>query len=133
MSDQDATLYEQERTLTFISTPIYRVHTLRPMLFCADTGAPISSIGNQALKRIVHSAGRNSIPIIESNRDFQFGNTMMKYKGMGKLILPIPGSAGDIPIMMDVVDVDILALLGLDVLNGKNLLVDNVTGNFAIE
>ena len=99
------------------------------MLFCVDTGAPISCIGKQALKRIVHHAGRNSIPMIESDRDFQFGDTMIRSKGMVELILPTPGSVRDVPILMDVVDIDIPALLGLDVLDGNNLFVDNVTGH----
>ena len=40
-------------------------------------------------------------------------------------MLPIFGSALDIPLLLDVVDVEIPGLLGLDLLDGNNLLVDN--------
>ena len=81
------------------------------MLFCVDTGAPISCIGSQTLKRVGHLAGRDSIPTIDSDRDFQFGDTLKRAKGKAELILPTPGSVRDIPIIMDVVDVDEPALL----------------------
>ena len=45
------------------------------------------------------------------------------------LSLPTPGYARDIPILMDVVDVNISDLLGLDVLDGNNLFVDSVIGH----
>ena len=97
------------------------------MLFCINTGAPISCTGNQTLKRIVQLAGRKSIPMIESERDFLFGYTMIRSKCMIELILPTPESLRDILILMDVVDVDIPSLLGLDVLDFKNLIVDKIT------
>ena len=53
---------------------------------------------------------------------------MIRSKGMLELILPMTGSVRDIPILMDVVDVDIPALLGLDVLDGNGLFFENVTG-----
>ena len=114
-SDQDSTSYDKERTLTFISIPIYQIHTRDPMLFYVDIGAPISCIGNLALKKIVHSAGRSSISMIESDRDYQFGDTIMRSKGIVELILPEPGNIRDIAILTDVVNVDIPDLLGLDV------------------
>ena len=73
MRGQDATSFGKERTLTLILILIYRVHTLNHMLFCVDTGAPFSFIGSQELERIVHLAGRDSIPMIESDRNLQFG------------------------------------------------------------
>ena len=88
MNDQNPTTYDKGTTLTLISIPIYRIHTLDPKLLCVDTGAPISCIGNQEQKRIVHSAGRDSIPMIESSWNFQFGDTMSRSKGMVELILP---------------------------------------------
>ena len=41
-------------------------------------------------------------------------------------MLPTPGSTLDILVMIDVLDVKILAYLGLDVLGGKNLVVGNI-------
>ena len=46
-----------------------------------------------------------------------------------ELFLPTPAHIYDTPILLDVVKVNVPALLGLDILDGNNLLVDNVTGN----
>ena len=48
---------------------------------------------------------------------------------MIELILPTPRSVRDIPILVDVVDVDISALLGLDELDSNNFFIGNVTGH----
>ena len=48
---------------------------------------------------------------------------------MVELILPIPGSTLDIPVILDVVDVEIPLLLGMDVLDGTNHPFDNVTNH----
>ena len=42
-------------------------------------------------------------------------------------MLEIPENMPDIPVLLDVVPVSILALLGLDVLDSHSLLPDNVT------
>ena len=42
-------------------------------------------------------------------------------------MLPTTESALDIPVLLDVVDVEIPEILGLDVLYGNNFLFDNVT------
>ena len=42
-------------------------------------------------------------------------------------MLPTPGPRLEIPIFLDVVDVQIPASLGLDVLDGNNILLDTVT------
>ena len=44
---------------------------------------------------------------------------------MVELMLPTPGSTLDIPVILDAEDVEIPPFLGLDVLDGNNLLVDN--------
>ena len=44
-------------------------------------------------------------------------------------MLSTPESTLDIPVMLDVVDVEIPPLLGLEVLDGNNLLVDNGTNH----
>ena len=49
---------------------------------------------------------------------------------MVELILPTPASTLDIPLILDVVDVDISLFLGLDARDGNKLLVDNVTNHF---
>ena len=48
---------------------------------------------------------------------------------MVEQMLPTPVSTPDIPVILDIVDVEIPPLLGLDILDGKNLLFDNVTNH----
>ena len=100
-----------------------------PMLFCADTGAPHSWIGDKALERIVRHSGRRSIPIIDFKREIKLGNILVRSRGMVELMLPTPGSSFDIPVILDVLDVEIPPLPELNVLDGNNLLVDNVTNH----
>ena len=45
---------------------------------------------------------------------------------MVELILPATRSILDIPVILDIVDVEILPLIGFDALDGNNILVDNV-------
>ena len=47
---------------------------------------------------------------------------------MVELLIPTQGSIKDIPLLMDALDIDIPALLGLGVLYGNSPFVDNVTG-----
>ena len=42
------------------------------------------------------------------------------------LMLPTPGSTLDITVILDAVDIEIPVLLGQDVLDGNNLLVDSL-------
>ena len=46
-----------------------------------------------------------------------------------ELVLLTPGSTLDIPVLPDVVDVEKPELLGLDMLDGNNLHIDNVTNH----
>ena len=92
------------------------------MIFCFDTGVPHSSIEDKALERIVRHSRQRSIPIIDSKHGFKFGDTFVKSRGMIELTLSPPGSTLDIPVILDVVDVVISPLLGLDVLDVKNVL-----------
>ena len=78
MPEPDLTMNEDEITMTYISFPIYQIHTVNPMLFCVDTGAPYSCIGDKALERIVRHSGRRSIHVIDSKRDFKFGDTLVR-------------------------------------------------------
>ena len=52
MPEHNLKMYEDETTITYISLPIYRVHAFDPLLFCVDTSAPHSCIGDKALERI---------------------------------------------------------------------------------
>ena len=56
MPEDDLTMYGDEKTLAFISFPIYQAHTINPLVLCVDTGVRNSYIGNNALERIsLHS------------------------------------------------------------------------------
>ena len=81
------------------------------MLFCIDTDAPYSCIGDKLLERIVCHFGRRCIPIIDSKRDFKFGDALVKSRGMVELMLPTPGSILDIQVILDLVDVKILTVM----------------------
>ena len=48
---------------------------------------------------------------------------------MVEQMLLTPGSTLDIQVILDFVDLDIPALLGLDVLNRNNLIVDNISNH----
>ena len=112
MPERDLKVHENETTITYISFPVYQAHIVDPILFCVDTGVPHSCIEDKALERIVRYSVRRSIPIKDSKRDFKFGDTFVRSRGMVELTLLTPGSAFDIPVILDVVDVEIPALIG---------------------
>ena len=129
MPERDLAIYEDETTITHISFPIYQAHIVDPMLFCVDTSAPHFCVGDNALEGIIRHSERRFIPIIDCKRDFKFGDTIVRPRGIVELMLPRAGSTLDIPLIFDVEDVDISTILGLDVLDGNNLLVDNLTNH----
>ena len=77
MLEQVLNMYEEETIIIYISFPIYQVHTADPMLFCVNFGVPHSCNGDKALERIVRHSGRISIAVIDSERDFEFGDTLV--------------------------------------------------------
>ena len=129
MPEVDLTMYEGDTTITPITFPIYQVHTVDSLLFCVDTGAPHSRIGDKALERISRSSWAYIYPRNRFKRDLKFGDTLVRSIGVVELMLPTCGYKLDIPVILDVVDVEIASLLGPDVLDGNNLLVDNVTNH----
>ena len=72
------------------------------MIFYADTGAPHSCIEDNELKRIIRHSERRTISVIDSERDFKFGDTLLRSRGIVELTLPTPGSALDIPVIIHV-------------------------------
>ena len=55
----------------------------------------------------------------------------VRSRGIVELILSTPGSVLEIPVILDVVDHEIPALLGLEFLYGNNLLVENVSNHLS--
>ena len=80
--------YDMKIVLKLIFIPTYQVPTMDPMVFCVDTEAPISCIGDNALKKIIYSVDLKSISMILSDRNFQFWNTEIKSQGMVELPFP---------------------------------------------
>ena len=122
MPEHDLKMNEEETTITYISFPIYQAHIIGPILFYVDTGAPHSCIREKALKTIVHHSGRKCILIIDYKRDFKLGDTLIRSRSMIELMLPTSGSPLQISVILEVVDVEIPALLRIDVLDGKTFL-----------
>ena len=81
---------------------MYQVHTVRPILFCDDVGACLSSIEDKALERTVRHSGCESITIIELKRDSKIGGTLVGSRGMVELMLQIFESTRDVPVILDV-------------------------------
>ena len=61
MPERDLKMNADETYITYISFPIYQIHTADPMIFCVHISAPYSCIGDKALGRIVCHSGRISI------------------------------------------------------------------------
>ena len=80
-------------------------------------------------KEVVYSRGLKSIPMIESDRDSQFGDTVIKSKVMVELLLLTSGHIQGIPILFDTVDIGVPGHLDFYALDGDNLFVYNVTGH----
>ena len=95
----------------------------------ADTGAPKSVIGKKQVNRILDRLGRRCMPVIRSNRLFRFGDVSSKLFGMIELSIQTPENIPLIHVLLNVVDVNIPALIGLDVLDGNFLMVDNISNH----
>ena len=105
MLEHDLKMYEEETTITYTSFSKYQIDKVDPMLLCADIGSPHSCIGDKALQRFVRYSGRRSIPIIDSKRDFEFGDTLIRSIGMVELKLLTSRSKLGIPVILDIVEV----------------------------
>lgn len=92
--------------------------------FCVDIGAPKSVIGLPKLNCLY----KNSIPRLKkSMARFRFGDEVKESLGTIVLMLQTPPGIQSITVTSDVVDVDIPALHGLDVLDKHQLLPDITT------
>ena len=64
---------------------------------------------------------------MQSTNRFRFGDMSVKSLEMVEIDLEVPSPRRSIPVLMDIVPVDVPALLGLDVLDSESLYADNVT------
>ena len=67
------------------------------------------------------------MPRMASNRTRKFGNHSVQSFSIVELSLHSPDHVDTIPVLVGFVPVDVPAVLGLDILDGYNLLEDNVT------
>ena len=95
--------------------------------FCVDIGAPKSVVGQNQLKHTLQYIGRSSIPRMHSNNTYRFGDVTVRTVGTVEIMLATPPTVPDIPVLMDIVPVNVPALLGLDILDSEELYADNVT------
>ena len=73
--------------------------------------------------------GPRSIPNTDSKRDLEFGNTLVRSRGMVELMIQTSGSTLDIPVVCGVAHVETPALQGYDVLYGNNFLFEKLTNH----
>lgn len=93
----------------------------RPVGFCCDIGAPKSVVGRKELNRILNAIGMHERKIFPSRNRFRFADAV--YESSGRVMLPLftPPGASKVIVEMDIVTADILALLGMDVLDKESL------------
>ncbi len=111
---------------TFANGPPRSSMGTQPLGFCVDIGAPKSVIGQTTLSAIIRTQNRSTIPISPSDNMFTFGNVTVKSRGAVELWLKTPSQFQNIPVILDVVELDVPALLGLDIIDAYGLVADTV-------
>ena len=94
---------------------------------CADTTAPKSMIDKKQMERVLDILGSRCTPAIRSKRVFRFGDVSAKSLGIIELAIQITNNIPPMYILLNKVDVDKPAYIGLDVLDGNFLKVDNIS------
>lgn len=87
----------------------------------------MSVIGSKELNHILRAHNARSIPKYPSSNRFRFGNSTYNSIGIVQFFLATPQGVPAITVQMDVVPVDIPALLGLDILDSCALYSVTVT------
>ena len=90
------------------------------MMFRVDTSTPHFCIGDKELERIFLHSIRKSIPIIHPKYEPKFNDKLIRSGAMFELILSPPVSTHDISVIFDVIDIEIPALLVLNVRDFRN-------------
>lgn len=92
-----------------------------------DIGAPCSVVGRKELNRILTEMGKHHRDIRPSSRSFRFGDVSCKSRGTILLMMETPTGIPPVEVNCDIVDVDVPALLGMDVLDREKLIADTVS------
>ena len=97
-----------------------------PLGFCVDIGAPKSVAGKREINRLLATLGNHHRQIRPSSNRFRFGDET--FESLGKISLPLatPRGAPRILVDFDIVQADVPALLGMDVLDREELVADTV-------
>jgi hypothetical protein len=105
------------------SSRIWICDAEQDMLLCCDTGAPTTVAGIQQAKA---ACRKLNVPykLTKSARAFRFGETRRKSIGIQKLPFPTPAGIRDMS--LDIVDLDIPVLLGLDTLDSMKAYLNTV-------
>ena len=90
--------------------------------FCIDTGAPSSVIGFKKLRRIASRSDRRLI----SFKRFRFAKASFQSLGRVDISQLTPNYIPPIYVIMDIVAVDVPALLGSDIIDMHSFLPDTV-------
>ena len=122
-------MYDDEPALTNLSFLIYQALKVDSMLLALNMGASYSCIGDTASETIVRKFGRRYIPIIDQKREFELRETLLKTRGLIEHMLQTRRSTLDIPVILDVKDIEIPTFAGPDFLDGETLNVDNATNH----
>lgn len=89
--------------------------------FCIDTSAPRSVIGKKELNRILLKHGIHHRRILKSTKSFRFADTTFKSLCSAHIPLNTPPGAPTIEGNLDIVETDIPALLGMDIMDKEGL------------
>ena len=127
--DDPPVLEEDEEVIdcNHIRIGVFAADIEEPLALCADTGAPKSVVGLKQLRRILDVLGKPKIPAVRNGRVYRFDDMSAKSLGLIELAIATSDNITPIHFLMDVVSVDIPALLGLDIMDGNCLMVENIT------
>ena len=116
-----------DATMIHVSKLAIEQNDARILGFCIDIGAPKSVISRKELSRILRAHAFRFPKLRSSNRRFRFADETFRSLGQTAIPLATPPGMAPLPAMIDVVDADIPALLGLDILDKESLTADTVT------
>lgn len=96
----------------------------KPIGLCTDTGAPRSVVGFQELDRIKNKWGLRNLKIKMSQNGFKFANKTYSSLGIVQILSYTPPGVPTIMVPLQIVQVDLPALIGLDIFDLHQLAVD---------